>query len=328
MLPPTVPQRVLVTGATGFIGRALIPALQREGHTVRATTRQLHRAPKLPGVEWVRADLGVAAEVESALRGVDAAYYLVHGMGGAHQGFRAAELEVASLFATAAARAGVQRVIYLGGVAPSGVPSEHLASRLDVGAALRRGPVPALELRASLVIGNGSASWKIVRDLAMRLPAMILPKWTESRTSPIALGDVLEALTRGLRLHLPASAWFDVPGPEVLSGREILLQIAALKGRQIPSVRVPLLSPSLSSWWLKLVTGVDFALARELVLGFTGDLLPVDARYWELVEYRPRLTFAEAARQALSSERPAPGVGGLLIDLEEALVHRVGSGKR
>ncbi|MBX7096654.1 MAG: NAD(P)H-binding protein [Myxococcaceae bacterium] len=328
MLVSGSPQRVLVTGATGFVGRALIPALVREGHAVRATTRALSRARQGNGAEWVRADLAVAADVEAALTGIDAAYYLVHGMGGAHEGYRAAELEAATLFAAAAGRAGVKRIIYLGGVAPAGKASEHLASRLDVGGALRRGPVPTLELRASLVIGNGSASWKIVRDLAMRLPAMLLPKWTESKTSPIALEDVLVALTRGLRVPLTASAWFDVPGPEVLSGRDILLQIAALQGRQLPSLRVPLLSPSLSSWWLKLVTGVDFALARELVLGFTGDLLPRDDRYWSLIDHRPAVTFEKAARVALATEGPTPGVSGLFIDLEEAIVHRLGTPRR
>ncbi len=239
-----------------------------------------------------------------------------------------AELEDATLFATAAARARVKRIIYLGGVAPSGKASKHLASRLAVGKTLRGGEVTALELRASLIIGNGSASWKIVRDLALRLPALVLPKWTESRTSPVALEDVVVALVCGLRLPLSESAWFDVPGPEVLTCREILLRLAALKGRHIPSIRVPFLSPSLSSWWLRLVTGVDFSLARELVLGFTGDLLPVDARYWSLIGRQPRLTFDQAAAAALAAERSRPGVGALVVDLEEAMIQRFGINHR
>lgn len=320
---------ILVTGATGFIGRALVPALVREGYRVRATTRQLDgRAKPMAGVEWVKADLSVPADVARALDGVQAAYWLVHDMGGGSHDFRQTELDTATLFADAAAHAKVERIIYLGGVAPQGEVSEHLKSRLAVGELLRGGKVPALELRASLIIGNGSASWKIVRDLALRLPAMLLPKWTESKTSPVALDDVLVALVRGLRMPLPAAAWFDIPGPEVLSGREILMRIAALKGRKIPSLRVPLLTPSLSSWWLRLVTGVDFSLARELVLGFTGDLLPKDDRYWALIDYRPKLDFSQAAASALETEKPSEGVTGLLVDLEEAVVQRVSSPRR
>lgn len=317
--------RLLVTGATGFIGRSLIPALQADGHSLRATTRDLARATEQGGLEWVQANLDVAAEVEAALQGIEVAYYLVHGMGGGRHDFRQADRRNAEIFAAAAGRAGVKRVVYLGGVAPAGPPSEHLASRLEVGEVLRAGPVPALELRASLIIGTGSASWQIVRDLALRLPAMVLPKWTESRTSPIALEDVIVALVRGLQLPLPQSAWFDLPGPEVLNGRQMLLKIAALRGRAIPSLRVPLLSPSLSSWWLKLVTRADFSLARELVMGFSCDLLPVDALYWEKIGHTPVKTFDQAAREALDNEAPGDGLRGLMATLAEALTQVIGA---
>ncbi len=228
---PGVPKRILITGATGFIGRSLVAPLLAAGHSIRATTRDLARASSQPGVEWVKADLDVPQEVEAALEGIDAVYYLVHGMGGGRHGFREADRKAAEIFSVAAARAKVQRIIYLGGVAPSGTPSEHLASRLEVGQVLRAGSVPTLELRASLIIGVGSASWQIVRDLALRLPALVLPKWTESRTSPIALEDVMVGLVEALSLELPQSAWFDLPGPEVLNGRQMLLKIAALRGR-------------------------------------------------------------------------------------------------
>jgi hypothetical protein len=122
---------------------------------------------------------------------------------------------------------------------------------------------------------------------------------------------------------LPASAWFDIPGPDVLTGWQLMSGIAALRGRHVPSVPVPLLTVSLSSWWLKLVTRADFALARELVLGFTGDLLPADERYWAEIGYRPQWTFEAAARQALADERPEGGLRGLAGRLEEAVVQRV-----
>ena len=316
--------KVLVTGATGFVGQALLPALVDAGHTVRATTRNLARRGPDARVQWVRCDVGDRADVERALEGVDAAYFLVHGMGGGEHDYAAKERRAAEQFAQAAASAGLQRIIYLGGVAPAANPSEHLKSRLEVGEVLRAGPVPTLELRASMIIGPGSASWQIVRDLAMRLPAMLLPAWTASRTCPIAVEDVTVALVRGLDLPLPASAWYDVPGPEVLSGRDILLALAAIRGRRVPSLRVPLLSVSLSSWWLKLVTRADFSLARELVLGFTGDLLPRDARYWKEIDYQPRWTFEQAARAALRQEVVELRVRDVAGKLEESLVQLLG----
>lgn len=271
-------------------------------------------------MEWVRCDVSEKDDIERALTGVDAAYFLIHGMGGGHHDFAEVERRAAHLFAEAAARAGVKRIIYLGGVAPTETPSEHLKSRLEVGEILRAGSVPTLELRASMIIGNGSASWQILRDLALRLPAMLLPAWTESRTRPIAIEDVTVALVRALELPLPESIWYDIPGPEVLSARELLVRLAALRGRRVPSLRVPFLSVSLSSWWLKLVTRADFSLARELVLGFTGDLLPRDGRYWKKIHYRPKWTFKAAARRALEQEQSEQGLRGAAAKVSEFVV--------
>lgn len=271
-------------------------------------------------MEWVRCDVSEKDDIEKALTGVDAAYFLIHGMGGGHHDFAEVERRAAHLFAEAAARAGVKRIIYLGGVAPTETPSEHLKSRLEVGEILRAGSVPTLELRASMIIGNGSASWQILRDLALRLPAMLLPAWTESRTRPIAIEDVTVALVRALELPLPESIWYDIPGPEVLSARELLVRLAALRGRRVPSLRVPFLSVSLSSWWLKLVTRADFSLARELVLGFTGDLLPRDGRYWKKIHYRPKWTFKAAARRALEQEQSEQGLRGAAAKVSEFVV--------
>lgn len=312
-----------MTGATGFVGRALVPALVEAGYAVRATTRSLARAAPTPGVEWVQCDVERRADVERALEGVDALFVLVHAMGKGSHHYADTERQVALGLRDAAARAGVERIVYLGGVAPTAAPSEHLRSRLAVGEVLRAGPVPALELRASMIIGNGSASWQIVRDLALRLPAMLLPAWTASRTCPVALEDVTVALVRALELPLRESAWYDLPGPQTVSGREILSVIAALHGRSIPGVQVPFLSVSLSSWWLKLVTRADFSLARELVLGFKGDLLPRDARYWSEIGYSPRWTLEAAARKALAGEAPVRGFRARAARLEETLVQRV-----
>jgi uncharacterized protein YbjT (DUF2867 family) len=225
----------------------------------------------------------------------------VHSLGRAD--FRDVDRRCAHHVAEAAAAAGCQRLVYLGGVAPRGPASEHLASRLEVGEILRAGRVPAVELRASMIIGNGSASWRIVRDLAARLPFMVLPRWLDSKTCPIALPDVITALLDARDVPLTESAWFDIPGPEVLSAREMLETVADLDGRRIPSIRVPLLTPALSAMWLRIVSGAEYAVARELVLGLSDDLLPKRS-FWALVPNRPSITFREAASSALASEPP------------------------
>lgn len=290
----------LVTGASGFIGRALVPALLARGFEVVATSR--HSRPPSDGVTWRTCDLLDPSSLPAAFEGARVAYYLVHSMGGGHSNFRDLERQTAEAFVASAAKAGVERIVYLGGPAPPGPPSEHLRSRLEVGEILRAGPVPVAELRASMVIGHGSASWQIVRDLAVRLPVMVLPKWLASRTRPIALQDVVEALVSAADLPLTHSEWFDLPGPEVMNGQQILERIAALRGRRFLALKVPFLSPQLSALWLRLVTRTDFGLARELVLGLQQDLLPKDERFWSLIHHPQLVSFDSAARRALASE--------------------------
>jgi uncharacterized protein YbjT (DUF2867 family) len=208
--------------------------------------------------------------------------------------------------------------VYLGGVAPagSGSGSEHLRSRLEVGETLRAGPVKTIELRASMIVGHGSLSWLIVRDLAARLPVMVLPQWLKSRTQPVAIGDVVTALVRALDLPLPTSACFDLPGPLALSGKEILEETARVMGLPHPRmIEVPLLSPRLSSLWVRFVTRAKWSVAREVVVGLAEDLLARDDRFWQLIDHPNRLTFAEAARVALAAERrqqPTAGTWGAI----------------
>lgn len=306
-------RKILLTGATGFVGGAVRPALVASGWQVRGLTRDAARARlRAPELEWIEGDV---ADARAALEGCEAALYLVHGIGEGAD-YHAREVEAAERFAAAAAAAGVKRIVYLGGVAPGGAGSDHLRSRLDVGEALRRGTVLCVELRASMIVGHGSLSWLIVRDLAARLPVMVLPRWLRSRTEPVAIHDVVIALVRALELPLASSEWFDVPGPEILSGSEILERTSHVMGLPRPrTISVPLLTPHLSSLWVRFVTRARWSIAREVVVGLTEDLLAKSDRFWPLIDHPTRLTFAEAAVSALDAERaepPARGPWGLV----------------
>jgi uncharacterized protein YbjT (DUF2867 family) len=295
---------LLLTGATGFVGSAVRPGLERAGWRVRCLTRDVRRARKrAPAIEWIEGDVADAGSCTRALAGCQAALYLVHGIGEGPD-YHEHEVAAARNFSAAAAAAGVQRIVYLGGVAPNGQGSEHLRSRLEVGEALRAGAVKTIELRASMIVGHGSLSWLIVRDLAARLPFMILPRWLRSYTQPVAIDDVVVALVRALELPLSASVWFDLPGPDTLSGRQILEQTARVMGLRKPhTVQVPFLSPRLSSLWVRFVTRAEWSVAREVVVGLTEDLLARDARFWQLIDHASPLSFAEAARHALDAEQ-------------------------
>ncbi len=286
-------------------------ALAREGWRLRCLTRDLARAQKRePTLDWVKGDVADPASCVRALDGCQDAMYLVHGIGEGPD-YHRHEVMAAAIFSKAAAAAGVERIVYLGGVAPHGTGSEHLRSRLDVGEALRAGPVRTIELRASMIVGHGSLSWLIVRDLAARLPFMVLPRWLKSRTQPVAIDDVVIGLVRALELPLAASAWFDIPGPVTLSGKEILEETARVMGLVRPrTLEVPLLTPRLSSLWVRFVTRAQWSVAREVVVGLTEDLLALDGHFWELIGHPHRLSFAEAARLALDVERRDSRVRG------------------
>jgi len=319
---------VLLTGATGFVGRYAHEALVREGWTVRSASRDPERARRRqPDREWVSLDVSDGASVAAALAGCDAALYMVHGMASHDDDFRSAEIEQARTFAAAAAEAGLRRIVYLGGVAAPRDASEHLKSREEVGEVLRAGAVPTVELRASMIVGHGSLSWLIVRDLAARLPVMVLPRWLKSRTEPVAIDDIVVALVRALDLEISRSEWFDVPGPEVLSGREILERTAEVLGVRRPlMIEVPFLSPGLSSHWVRFVTRAQWSVAREVVVGLKTDLIAHDARFWKLIRHERLLSFDQAAGKAVDAERQDPPIGGFW-GLVELLMQRMGEAR-
>src|SRR5579871_4036543 len=290
-------RQVLLSGASGFVGRRLATVLEVLGWRVVCVTRDARRARRAwPERTWLEADLTRDADVRRALQGCRVAYYLVHSLAEESPALIEREHAMADTFLRAAEDAGVERIVYLGATAPQGPPSVHLESRLEVGRVLRSSDtVPALELRAGMIVGYGSASWQIVRDLAARLPAMVLPRWLQTRSQPVAIDDVIVALATGARFPLDSSASFDLPGPEVMTYRETLLRTAELLGhRHLVTLDVPVLSPMLSAQWIRLVTMADWSVARELVQGLTSDLLARSDTYWQLIGHPPLLNFDRA----------------------------------
>lgn len=312
-------QTLLLTGATGFVGGAVRSELAAKGWRVRCMTRDVARArAHEPSLDWVQGDVADSSSCARALEGCQAVLYLVHGIGEGKD-YHRHEVTAAETFSRTAAAAGVERIVYLGGVAPVGTRSDHLRSRLEVGEALRAGPVKTLELRASMIVGHGSLSWLIVRDLAARLPVMVLPRWLKSRTQPVAIDDVVIALVRALELPVAASAWFDIPGPATLSGKEILEETARVMGLRPPRmIAVPFLSPRLSSHWVRFVTRAQWSVAREVVVGLTEDLLARDDHFWQRIDHPRRLSFAEGAKLALDAERGDHRVQGAWGVIERA----------
>lgn len=287
--------KVAVFGATGTIGKALLPLLARE-HEVVAVSRQAH--DEEDGIAWRRADATDAGSVRKALEGVDVAYYLVHSLGSSD--FEERDLRAASTVAAEAERAGLRQLVYLGGLGDTSDDlSPHLRSRIETGRRLETGAVPVTTLRAAIVIGPGSAAFETVVALVDRLPAMICPRWVGVPTQPIALQDALGYLAGVCGLEQAFGRSFDIGGPEVMTYREMIERIAKLRRKHPLIVEVPFLTPRLSSYWLHLVTPVKAAVARPLIEGLRSATVVQENAIAELVplELTP---FDEAAREALS----------------------------
>ncbi|WP_406314175.1 SDR family oxidoreductase [Streptosporangium sp. NBC_01639] len=260
--------RCLVTGATGYIGGRLVPELLAAGHEVRCMVRSVSRLRDQPWasrVETAEADATDPGQTRKALDGVDVAYYLIHTMGGGAD-FAAADRRAATTFAAAARDAGVRRIVYLGGLAPHQELSPHMRSRAEVEEIFLRGEVPAVVLRAAVIIGSGSVSFEMLRYLTERLPVMTTPRWVRTRTQPIAIRDVLRYLVGGAAIEGEVNRSFDIGGPDVLTYADMMrgyAEVAGLPRRVI--IPVPMLSPGLSSHWVGLVTPVPAGIARPLV---------------------------------------------------------------
>jgi uncharacterized protein YbjT (DUF2867 family) len=288
-------KQVLVTGASGFVGSSLTEALEAEGYSVLAMTR--HPDTYAGAGKPIFGDVYEPDSLRSALAGTDAAYYLVHSL--AREDFVEKDAAAARSFGTAAADAGLERVIYLGGLGLDDANlSAHLKSRREVEHLLASGGVPTTVLRAAIVIGNGGISWEITRQLVAHLPVMVVPKWATTRTQPIALADVVRYLVGVLEPEAAKGRVFEVGGPEVLTYAEMMRRVARLRHhRKLHMLAVPLLTPRLSSHWLSLVTDVDTATARNLVDSMSNEVVVSDYSIADIVPGMP-MGYDDAVREA------------------------------
>lgn len=311
--------RVLIIGATGFVGMRLILKLVNRNIKLRLLVRDLAKAspliPNVSDIEVVQGDLVAGTGLADALRGIHTAYYLVHSMGGKtlfkNEEYAEKDRKAAKNFMAAAEAAGLERVIYLGGLGETGDNlSEHLRSRAEIAQILSSGTPKATVLRAAIIIGAGGASYEMLRYLVERLPVMITPKWVETRIQPIAIKDVLEYLVGCLLNPDTADKHFDIGGPEIFTYVEMMQKYAETRGlakRFI--VRVPVLTPMLSAYWVDLVTPVSSGIAHPLIEGLRNEVVCHDNRIDQYVPIT-KTPFKDAVLTAFSEETDGPGITG------------------
>ncbi|HST69380.1 MAG TPA: NAD(P)H-binding protein [Solirubrobacterales bacterium] len=291
---------IAVAGSTGYIGSLLCGRLREEGQSVRALARHPERAGELEeaGCELCRADVLEPETLGPALEGVEIAYYLVHSMGRGSDGdFAERDHLGAENFASAAAAAGVKRIVYLGGL---GEGSKHLDSRHETAEVFRRGRVPVTYFRAAAVIGAGSESFRTAFYLVRRLPLMITPRWLTTRTQPVAVDDAVAYLAAAADLSLPVDREIEIGGPDVTTYGGMIDEVARALGRRPPlRITVPLLTPRLSSLWIGLVTPVDAGVAKPLIEGLATETVVTDDAGMELFPGVKRTPLDTALRSAV-----------------------------
>jgi len=293
--------RALVTGASGFVGGRLVPALRDAGHDVVALVRDPSTYDAPEGVAVRRGDLLDPSTLDFS--DVDAAYYLVHSMG-AGEGFEERDRRCAQNFADVASAANVERVVYLGGLgADRDALSAHLRSRREVETILGDGDYALTVLRAAIIVGAGSASFETIRQLVDRLPVMVTPRWVRTPCQPIAVRDVVSYLVCVLAHPETTGETYEIGGPDVLSYAEMMRETARADGRTLYLVPVPVLSPRLSAYWLGFVTDVPVSVARPLVEGLRNPVVCSETRLRDICDVTPT-PFSDAVRRALDETTP------------------------
>jgi len=286
---------VLVTGASGFVGRRLVAALADAGVDVRAMTR--HPESYEGAGRAVYGDVHEAGSLTAALESCTEAYYLVHSLDS--KDFASLDAEAAGAFGRAAAASGVRQIVYLGGLGRNDDElSPHLRSRREVEELLGAAGVPVTVLRAGIIVGAGGLSWEMTRQLVAHLPVMITPRWVRTRTQPIAIDDVIRYLAGVLGRDEASGMVYEVGGPEVMRYADMMRRVASMRRRPLLLIPVPLLTPGLSSRWLSLVTDVDTQAGRSLIDSMTNEVIVADDRIRDLVPFEP-VGFDEAVRRAL-----------------------------
>jgi uncharacterized protein YbjT (DUF2867 family) len=295
---------ILLTGSTGYIGRRLLPVLVDAGHHVTCLVRHKRKfdwaafsAESLKNINVIEGDLNDAQSLAAVTLHVDVAFYLVHSMSSRKADFQTQETLSAENFVTLINTTGARQIIYLSGIINDGDLSEHLMSRRNVEEILRTSRVPLTVLRAAIIIGSGSASFEIIRDLVEKLPVMIAPKWLKTRCQPIAIRNVLEYLTGAMLHEQTFNRSFDIGGTEILTYKEMLYGFAEVRGLKRMIISVPVLTPRLSSWWLLLVTSTSYALASTLVNSMKVEVICHDTEIQKLIptklySYREALLMA------------------------------------
>ncbi len=297
-------ERVLVTGVTGYVGGRLTPLLLDEGYTVRVLVRQ--GPDRLAGRSWsddveiAVGDVLMPETLADVMADVDVAYYLIHSMSD-HPEFRDRDIQAARNFGQAAAAAGVQRIIYLGGLGDADADlSEHLLSRQETGDALREAGVPVTEFRAAVIIGSGSISFEMMRHLTERIPIMICPKWVYTRIQPIAIRNVLQYMTAALTTPASAGEIIEIGGSEVLTYGEMMQRFAKSRGLKRYLAPVPFLTPRLSSYWVHLVTPIPSTIAQPLIKGLRNEVVVTNDKASVLFPDIEPLDYATAVDLALA----------------------------
>lgn len=296
---------ILVLGATGYIGGRLVPILRKHGYRVRCLVRDKKKAAGRgwDGVQLMEGDVLKPETLPHAFDGVDVIYYLVHSMNAGEETFEERDRAAAQNVAQACKRAGVSRIIYLGGLGKRGESeSPHLRSRHEVGDILRSGTVAVTEFRAAVVVGSGSASFEMVHHLVNRIPLMICPRWVLIRTQPIGVSDLLRYLVECIEKPETAGRVLDIGGPEMLTYRDMMLCVAKVLGLKRWVLPVPVLTPRLSSYWVNLVTPIPTSLARALIESLRHETVCENRDVDALFSFRP-MTFEQAVRLALEKVR-------------------------